>query len=76
LFGHDRDETDNPEDDSMRTNGNKTALQLRWLRLKRHLRSTSTSARALRDAARAMSGELLPVRTRRRLCGRPARLAA
>ena len=56
---------------------NTTALQLRWLRLKRHLRSTSTSARALRDAARAMSGEPTPVRTRRSLCsGRPARLAA
>ena len=59
----------------MRTN-NTTALQLRWLRLKRHLRSTATSARALRDAARAMSGDATPVRARRRLCGRPARLAA
>ena len=51
-----------------------TTLQLRWLRLKRHLRSTSTSARALRDAARAMSDEPTPVR--RRLCGGAASLAA
>ncbi len=52
-----------------------TALQLRWLRLKRHLRSTATSARALRDAARAQNGE--PVRARRRLCGAGStRLAA
>ena len=49
-------------------------LQLRWLRLKRHLRSTSTSARALRDAARAMSGD--PAPDRRRLCGGATRLAA
>jgi hypothetical protein len=53
---------------------NTTTLQLRWLRLKRHLRSTSTNARALRDAARAMNGE--PVRARRRLCGGDGRLAA
>jgi len=51
----------------MRPNDTTTTLQLRWLRLKRHLRSTSTSARALRDAARAMNGE--PVAVRRRLCG-------
>ena len=51
-----------------------TTLQLRWLRLKRHLRSTSVSARALRDAARAENGE--PFRVRRRLCGGAARLAA
>ncbi len=51
-----------------------TTLRLRWLRLKRHLRSTSTSARALRDAARALDGE--PARAWRRLCGGPARLAA
>ena len=50
-----------------------TTLQLRWLRLKRHLRSTSTSTRALRDAARALGAE--PAR-RRRLCGGPACLAA
>ena len=56
----------------MRPHTNTIALQLRWLRLKRHLRSTSTSARALRDAARALEGA--PVR--RRLCGRAARLAA
>lgn len=30
-------------------------LQLRWLRLKRHLRSVNDSTRALRDAARAQS---------------------
>jgi hypothetical protein len=59
----------------MRRYHNTTALQLRWLRLKRHLRSTSTSARALRDAARALGGE--PPRTRRRfLCDGDARLAA
>ena len=58
----------------MRTNDTTTTLQLRWLRLKRHLRSTSTSARALRDAARAMNGETLP--ERRRLCGGPTSLAA
>ncbi len=51
-----------------------TTLQLRWLRLKRHLRSTSVSARALRDAARAENGS--PMRARRRLCGGPAGLAA
>ena len=51
-----------------------TTLQLRWLRLKRHLRSTSTSARALRDATRVMNGETLP--GRRRLCGGPTCLAA
>ncbi|MCW5890753.1 MAG: hypothetical protein KIT14_09385 [bacterium] len=31
-----------------------TDLERRWLRLKRHLRSCNQSARALRDAARAM----------------------
>ena len=51
-----------------------TTLQLRWLRLKRHLKSTSTSARALRDAARAMGEE--PTPARRRLCGGTASLAA
>jgi len=62
----------------MRTNSDNTTttLQLRWLRLKRHLRSTSTSARALRDAARVMSGEPVPARPRRRLCGGTASLAA
>jgi len=30
-------------------------LHHRWLKLKRHLRSCSTSTRALRDAARALS---------------------
>jgi hypothetical protein len=50
-------------------------LHLRWLRLKRHLRSCNTSARALRDAARAAGGE---VALRRLLCRLPAvvRLAA
>ncbi len=33
----------------------KTDLQLRWLRLRRHLRSCSDSTRALRDAARVLS---------------------
>ncbi len=33
----------------------KHTLQLRWLRLKRHLRSVNDSTRALRDAARAQS---------------------
>ena len=51
-----------------------TTLQLRWLRLKRHLRSTTTNTRALRDAARAFDGNLPAVR--RRLCGGPASLAA
>jgi hypothetical protein len=58
----------------MHTNSNTTALQLRWLRLKRHLKSTSTSARALRDAARAMGEE--PTPARRRLCGGATSLAA
>jgi hypothetical protein len=33
----------------------KTPLQLRWLRVKRHLRSCNESTRALRDAARVLS---------------------
>jgi hypothetical protein len=33
----------------------KRDLHLRWLRAKRHLRSCSASARARRDAARAIS---------------------
>jgi hypothetical protein len=57
----------------MRTNDT-TALHLRWLRLKRHLKSTATSARALRDAARATGEEPTPVR--RRLCGGASSLAA
>ncbi|HXJ35999.1 MAG TPA: hypothetical protein VMS22_18355 [Candidatus Eisenbacteria bacterium] len=62
----------------------KTELQLRWLRLRRHLRSCNTSARALRDASRALSatsetdvGIVLPARSR--LCrgsGAPAGLLA
>lgn len=36
------------------------ALQLRWLRLKRHLRSCNESTRALRDAARAQSVPPVP----------------
>ena len=51
-----------------------TTLQLRWLRLKRHLRSTNTSTRALRDAARTPDGRIAPVR--RSLCLPPDRLAA
>jgi hypothetical protein len=39
---------DTEEENAMRHD-----LQLRWLRLKRHLRSVNTSSRALRDAARA-----------------------
>jgi len=59
----------------------KTTLQLRWLRLKRHLRSLDTSPRALRDSYRALSGEPLPRRrrlcgARGGLCGRITRLAA
>jgi hypothetical protein len=50
-----------------------TTLQLGCLRLKRNLRSTSTSVRALRDAARARSGE--PPCVRRFLCAADARLA-
>jgi len=46
-------------------------MHLRWLRLKRHLRSVDTSARALRDAARATGS------VRSSLCRpSPARLAA
>jgi hypothetical protein len=37
------------------TDAKKTALQLRWLRMKRHLRSCNESTRALRDAAKALS---------------------
>ena len=58
----------------MNTNSNTTPLQLRWLRLKRHLKSTSTSARALRDAARALGEE--PTLARRQLCGGASSLAA
>jgi hypothetical protein len=45
-------------------------LQLRWLRLKRHLRSCSESTRALRDAARAMSSptDVTSAPVRRSLC--------
>ena len=45
-------------------------LQLRWLRLKRHLRSCSESTRALRDAARAISSPaaVIPAPARRALC--------
>ena len=58
------------------TTYDKTTLQLRWLRLKRHLRSLDASPRALRDFHRALSGQ--PLARRRRLCGasRPTRLAA
>jgi hypothetical protein len=57
----------------MRPNSKQADLQLRWLRLKRHLRSTSTSARALRDAARALSAMAptavgVPLPARSRLC--------
>ena len=45
-------------------------LHHRWLKLKRHLRSCNTSARALRDAARAMAP------SRDRLCRPSCRLAA
>jgi hypothetical protein len=38
-------------------------LNLRWLRIKRHLRSCGESDRALRDAARALSGD-----SQERLC--------
>lgn len=52
-----------------------TALQLRWLRAKRHLRSCSVSPRALREANRAASAP-----TRASLCrcsgGRIVALAA
>ena len=46
-----------------------TALQLRWLRAKRHLRSMGTSPRANRDAARAAASAT----TRASLCRRSAR---
>ena len=69
----------------MRPDTKPTELQIRWLRLKRHLRSVNTSARALRDETRALStvseaapGAILP--TRSRLCRAPeprtSRLAA
>lgn len=45
------------------------ALQLRWLRLKRHLRSCNESTRALRDAARAQSVST-PALLQERLCRR------
>lgn len=56
-------------------------LERRWLRLKRHLRSCNVSARALRDAARAMqAADLAPLPCapeRSSLCRRSAtRLAA
>jgi hypothetical protein len=44
-------------------------LQLRWLRLKRHLRSCNDSTRALRDAARAQSVST-PAPLQERLCRR------
>jgi hypothetical protein len=58
-----------------------TELERRWLRLKRHLRSCNQSARALRDAARAMQAAApippFPVPERSSLCRRSAiRLAA
>jgi hypothetical protein len=49
-------------------------LQLRWLRLAYHVRATTTHARALRVAVRALSVE--PVPARGFLCGREARVAA
>ena len=57
----------------------KTPMQIRWLRVKRHLRTLDTNPRALRDAARAVSGETPRRRLcaeRRGLCLAPARLAA
>lgn len=53
-------------------------LQLRWLRLKRHLRSCSDSTRALRDAARAMSAaaDVTSAPARRSLCHLAYGLAA
>jgi hypothetical protein len=62
---------DTRKDDSMKPQTNTTDLQLRWLRLRRHLRSCNTSARALRDASRALLassggsvGIVLPARSR------------
>ncbi len=52
-------------------------LHLRWLRLRRILRSVTVSARAHRDAARAvapLATVLAP--SRGRLCSPPCRLAA
>jgi hypothetical protein len=47
----------------------KREMHLRWLRAKRHLRSCSARARALRDAARALSAPTLPAAPARgRLC--------
>jgi hypothetical protein len=57
-----------------------TDLERRWLRMKRHLRSCNQSARALRDAARAMQAAPLSplpfVQERSSLCRRPATLLA
>jgi hypothetical protein len=56
------------------TTGTSPALQLRWLRLKRHFRSTAISDRVLRDTHRALASR--PGPRRRLLCGRATRLAA
>ena len=44
-------------------------LHLRWLRMKRHLRTFHTSRRAVRDAERALRAGVPP---RSSLCRRPA----
>jgi hypothetical protein len=60
----------------------KSALQLRWLRMKRHLRSCNESTRALRDAAKALSAptpalfETHPLREHLCRCSRVRPVAA
>jgi len=59
----------------------KSDLHLRWLRLKRHLRSCAVSGRALRDADRALAAAAanaaaVALTPRGYLCRPAARLAA
>jgi hypothetical protein len=54
----------------------KNDLYLRWLRLKRHLRTAGPSPRARRDAARALAGRRDPLSSRECLCRPALRLAA
>jgi len=62
----------------------KSDLHLRWLRMKRHLRSCAVSDRALRDADRALAAAaanaaalaLVALTQRGHLCRRSSRLAA
>jgi hypothetical protein len=53
-----------------------TQLHKHWLRTKRHLRSLSTSPRALRDADRALAATAAAEDELRECLCRPAALAA